>query len=552
MEKGYAQGYVPTVNNGNAEFVLPLKSSDTGITSITVTPVIGTDDATPFAYGNYEFNVSPDANGVFLISLALPLKASRINGTYPVTFIARYKDSAAKACSQEFSVYLTIADGKDPNAKDNTSKAVAGQLNIDSDTLYNGMAKTYAKGYMPLVQNGMVYIILPLLGETYNGKVTVTADLGATAGSPFVYGNYTQTLHGPNGYLFAFEIPLAQARYNGSYPVVLKADYLDTTGEKAQQSFTVYVAITDGKTPPDPNAVKKEAAEKPELFISACKTDPETVDGEEEFTVTIKVENIGNIRARNVRLTYGGSDTSSAEADTPSGIEPVDTNNSIHLDNISEGKSVTETFKLRTTKDILAGSQPFSITLDYTDLYGGVYTSTRAFLVKVAREAEISYDPITVPKEVTAGETMSLPANVFNTGKSTLRNVTITVTGAGMFPTSSVFLGDIQPGHVGNGEMKVCIGMLSMTEGYNENYGKTQGKYTITYEDDAEEKHTIDLDFSTEIKKPVIDTSADAKAKAIQQPVMQWWIAVLTCFAIIAIVIAVIVVAKFTRMFKMR
>ena len=42
----------------------------------------------------------------------------------------------------------------------------------------------------------------------------------------------------------------------------------------------------------------------------------------------------------------------------------------------------------------------------------------------VTQPAEMSYDSVSLPREVTAGETISLPANVFNIGKSTLRNVT--------------------------------------------------------------------------------------------------------------------------------
>ena len=53
------------------------------------------------------------------------------------------------------------------------------QLIIDSRNLYEGMDRTYAQGYVPRIVNGRAYIILPLLGETYDGKVTVTADLNA-------------------------------------------------------------------------------------------------------------------------------------------------------------------------------------------------------------------------------------------------------------------------------------------------------------------------------------------------------------------------------------
>ena len=422
---------------------------------------------------------------------------------------------------------------------------VADKLIIDSWNLYDGMDRTYQQGYVPRIVNGCCYIIFPLIGETYDGKVTVTADLGATADSPFVFGNYSQTAAGWGRYVFMFEIPLVKGRINGSYPVTLRADYLDVLGQQKQQSFTVFVTVSDGKKPKDPDA--KEAAEKPELFISACEITPDTVTGGDEFTATVTIDNIGAIRARSVRLSYG------SEA---AGIIPADTNSAMHLENIASGESATVSFALRTTGDVLAGEQPFYVTLDYVDLYGGVYTATRQFLVNVTQPAEMTYDAISLPKSVTAGETFTLPANVFNIGKSPLRNVTVNLTGAGLFPTSSVFLGDIQPGQAGYGEMKVFVGMLSMTEGYTESYGKTSAVYTVTYTDDAGETHTAEQQLSTEIKQPVIageKTDAERQAEEEQKRAMsQWWISALAAFAVIAIIVAITVVAGVMRTVKMK
>ena len=404
---------------------------------------------------------------------------------------------------------------------------VADKLIIDSWNLYDGMDKTYQQGYVPRIVNGCCYIIFPLIGETYDGKVTVTADLGTTADSPFVFGNYSQTAAGWGRYVFMFEIPLVKGRINGSYPVTLKADYLDVLGQQKQQNFTVFVTVSDGKKPKDPDA--KEAAEKPELFISACEITPGTVGGDGEFSVNVKIDE---------------------------GILPYDTNNAILLDNIASGEGAEAEFKMRTTKDVIAGSRAFFITLDYVDLYGGVYTATRQFLVNVTQPAEMTYDAISLPKSVTAGETFTLPANVFNIGKSPLRNVTVNLTGAGLFPTSSVFLGDIQPGQAGYGELKVFVGMLSMTEGYTESYGKTTGVYTISYKDDAGEEYAVSVDFATEIKQPVIAgerTDAEKKAEEEQKRAMsQWWISALAAFAAIAIIVAVIVVSRFARMMRMK
>ena len=388
MLNSYANGYVPSVVNGNAVFVLPLRSNDPAVTTLTVTPVIGTDAETPFSYGNYEFSVAADANGIFLIDLSLPLKADRVNGIYPVIFKARFTDGAGKQQAQEFPVYLTVSDGTDPNAPEATpAPVIAGKLYIDGNTLYEGMTKTYAQGYMPLIQNGTAYIVLPLMGNTYDGRVTVSAGLGTTTDSPFVYGNYSQTVTGWGRFVFALQIPLAKGRYNGSYPVTLNASYIDATGAKAEQSFTVYVTVTDGKTPPDPNAIVKTPAEKPELYISDCSIEPITVGGDETFSVSVQIDNIGNIRARSVKLSFG-SETA--------GILPAGTNNSMLLDNIASGEGVSASFALKTTKDVLAGDRNFFITLDYIDLYGGVYTATREFLIHVTQPVEMTYDAIYV------------------------------------------------------------------------------------------------------------------------------------------------------------
>ncbi|MDL2235842.1 hypothetical protein LJC07_06830 [Christensenellaceae bacterium OttesenSCG-928-L17] len=417
----------------------------------------------------------------------------------------------------------------------------ASPLAVDSATLHDGMDMTYEQGYLPRVENGVATIVLPLTGRTYDSRVHLRADLGEPTGSPFVLGNYQQTLRGRSPYVFRLDIPLASNRINGAYPVVLTANYLDSNGAQQTQDFTVYVSITDGKAPADPDAaLPKETVEKPELYISACKVTPEVVGGDDTFQVDITVENIGSLRARNARLTYG------SEAE---GILPAETNNSILLGSISNGDTVEAQLMFKTTKDVLSGSQPFTIALDYIDAYGGTYSQKREFFVEVTRPANISYDPIALPKEIAAGETVSLSANVFNIGKSTLRNVTVTLSGAGLFPTSSVFLGDILPGDAGYGEMKVFIGMLSMTAGYSENYGKTHGVYVISYQDDAGETYTIEQACSTEIKKPVIEGE---KEEEEEDPASQWWMSMILGLAIIAIIVAVIVVGKFTRAMKLR
>ncbi|MEG2217063.1 MAG: hypothetical protein RRZ24_07825 [Clostridia bacterium] len=431
-----------------------------------------------------------------------------------------------------------------------TPKPATGLLQIDSGTLYPGMDKTYAQGYIPATSGGKATIILPLLGNTYNNTVTINADLGTTSGSPFIYGNYSQTVPKTgNVYLFTLEIPLSPNRTNGLYPVQLTTQYLNANGEQSEQQFTVYVTISDGRSgDPTPTPTEKPvsnyvpSADSPELFVENCVISPTEVGGDEVFTVKVTIKNIGNKTANAAKLIFGCEQTD---------IMPVDANNAILLGTMRSGKRIETEFQLKTDKDALAGNREFFITLNFSARTGGTYDITRKFIIRVNQPTRIAYDTVSLKKEITAGETVTLPANVHNTGRAVIRNVTVTLEGAGLFPVASVFLGDIEPGEGKTGEMKVFIGMLSMTEGYTESYGNTKGTYTITYQDDAGEIFAENMEVSTKILQPVISPSPTPDP-ALQQAQSQWWITALIGFAIIAIVVSGVVVSKFVREMRMR
>ncbi len=574
MSASYANGYVPTAIGGQARVVLPLAVSpgntvDVDIVGpITVTPILPSDG--PFIHVNYEFEVSLN-NGVYLVDRAFPLNAKRINGTYEIMFLIQYKDDQGELYNQSFPVYVTITDGTDPDYEEPEptpeTTPVVGQLRIDSNTLYEGMGKTYGQGYVPTINNGVATIILPLKGVAYYGEVTLTADLGSGEDNPFVLGNYSQTLYGRGLYVFKLDIPLKADRINGAYPVTLYADYLDIDGEMAQQSFTVNVTITDGEDPPDPYATPEpEEVERPELFIRKCTATPDTVTGNEEFEVEVVIDNIGAIRARNVILSFGSEEE---------GIVPVGTAGAMLLDNIASEASSKASFKLKTTRDVLAGNRGFFVTLDYRDLYGGEYSTTRQFLIAVHQPVDITYDLIVFPKEVEIGETITIPSNVFNIGKSYLRNVTITLTGDGLFPKSSVFLGDVAPGQAGIGEMEVYVDMP--VEGDAATSGLIYGNYVIRYQDELGETYTVDIEVESEIKNLEQDEEYSEAADYSEEegysedgigteeelsaeegfsedeagsPTVQWWVYALIGFAVIVLIFISIIIWRLTRMMK--
>lgn len=126
MGKSYAQGYVPTVSGGYAILVLPLLCENKLLGNrLRAAVTLGDTVSSPFVGKNYEKTVSLSSHKVnegkktvksYLVSFSLQLKADRFNGTYPISVRVSAEDKYFEDVTQEFTVFVTVADGKDPNA----------------------------------------------------------------------------------------------------------------------------------------------------------------------------------------------------------------------------------------------------------------------------------------------------------------------------------------------------------------------------------------------------------------------------------------------------
>ena len=122
MENSYAGGYVPRIEKNKAVIVLPLQAKRKLLgNKLTVTLRFGESETHPFVYKNYEKAVSfgyhktgkqGQKTGCYLVTFQLDLKKERYNGSYPVTLSASAQDEAGNEILQEFTVYVTITDGK--------------------------------------------------------------------------------------------------------------------------------------------------------------------------------------------------------------------------------------------------------------------------------------------------------------------------------------------------------------------------------------------------------------------------------------------------------
>ena len=130
-------------------------------------------------------------------------------------------------------------------------------------------------------------------------------------------------------------------------------------------------------------------------------------------------------------------------------------------------------------------------------------------------------------------------------------NVRFTLSVPGLI-AATAYLGNLGPQESADKMMEVFATMLDGPE----KYGTTYGMCELTYEDATGRAYWESMDLSMEILEPVKITDEEQEkleeeAKE-QETLSQWWVSLLFGIAIIAVLVAVIIVGKFSRMMKMR
>lgn len=435
-------------------------------------------------------------------------------------------------------------------------------LGIDDANLYDGMTKTYSQGYTPTVANGVATIVLPLVttGSISGSTIVATPNLGSVETSPFVFGNYqktialgTQSINSGTGtaecYYVRFDLSLTSTRKNGTYPVVITIEGTDLSGNTIEQNFTTYVTITDGTTDSgstdnssSPSGGSGVTASKPVLVVTACAASPETLESGDTMHVDLKVKNVGRRTAHNIRVDITSDDTN---------IVLLNEFSAPYLRGLASGKESEFAFDIQALPKALGGMHTMTITITYENSGNVSFTETVAFRVTVDQPILFSHDKVELPEKVTSGESFSLPVNAYNTGLTAIYNVKCALEVPGLI-AASAYLGNLEP----QKSSDKTISVFATTIDNSTKYGTSYGACVFTYEDASGEQYQESVEVKIEILKPVKETDEEKEKTEEeaqeQKSLSQWWISLLFGLAIIAILTAIIIIAKFSRMMKMK
>ncbi len=467
-----------------------------------------------------------------------------------------------------------------------------------------GQYTQYRNGYLPesdKFATDMMVVELPLqptAGTSIVGRwINVSIDLGTAESSPYVLNNYDKSVkmferNGKEAFLARFDLQLlpVNARYAGTYPVTITAQYVVTdpsTGLEVTQSqdFTVNTRVLTG-IPPEPSATPEPtmtpSVPKPEakMMLSNYEISPNPVYAGEEFTAVCTLENTSKTESmKNIVVKY----TSQSKD-----FVPVDGKSSVYIDKIDAGATTTVSFKMNIRADGDAGPQAIAIEATYEDSELKALSMSGEITVQVRQKIRLEHEKPKFATQVYEGDTIPATLKLLNKGKNTLYNVSVAVDIPGVTPESDSFLGNMDSGASKTAEIYCTVnssgansGMIEeelTTEGgmagamakdgdagsaaaadgaatdgtgvaEEENtagnapvYGPVEGNFVVTYEDEYGEQLELKIPIKTNIQamQPVPDVMPDVPMEEEPQGMPLWgWIAIAAGAAVVVIIIVV-------------
>ena len=400
-------------------------------------------------------------------------------------------------------------------------------LSVDVHNKYDGMTTSYEQGYLPLINSGVMKVIVPLYTEKAltGDEITASVKLQNDDLYPVIGKNYMRSFRrdeklsetGRNLYLIRFDLELKDERYNGSYIATVECSYR-YGGRKMTEGFPISFVITDGK---DKNAMDKERIEEPEdsgptsepkLILKKGDGFPERLDAGKTYELETILQNLSSIKSvQNITITLS-CDTKGIILDEDSSL--------VYIDWLGAADSKSIMLKYRIKDNVPEGSYSLRYSISYDNPDALSLNSSGEIAIEVAQTPEVIMEVGDYPTEVEAGDKVVIPVQIINKGRCRVCNVECFYDVPGLKQKNSLYLGDIEMNSSAGGEIKTYATAIVDEDPGVSKYGVTEGIIRMTYEDESgmvyELSDTIRLKIN-ELKVEVKTKEKDEKGKITKQ-----------------------------------
>ena len=407
------------------------------------------------------------------------------------------------------------------------SPTIPTELVLETQHAYDGIETSYQEGYIPVCENGRVRIVLPICstGPLYGDQLIASLVLD---GGAFVAANFEKTFplervpfeeETIEVFLVDFTVTLSDERQNGTYPVTIRLSTHDSLGVPVTASHTLYVTISDvpEETVPPVTQPPKPTAE-PVVYIAGTTVAPEPVMAGEEFILTLKLKN--SLDTKSVRNLLVTVDTGNKQ------LELLEEGAVFQLDRIAAGGEEELSLLMKADASIPAGKYTIHVHFRYDSSEVLGLSSSGSTTVEIRQPTRIELVTTRFPDSVTVGETIPVPLQVLNMGKDMVYNVRCTLSGIGLSPSNTGYIGTMTAGSSAETNLDVYIMALNTAEGNEQGspYGPTGGTITLLYEDASGQEYKQETRFQTTVNRPIVVLQTEPNVEEQENEAAgQWW-----------------------------
>ncbi|MDY5649011.1 MAG: hypothetical protein SPF84_09620 [Lachnospiraceae bacterium] len=321
---------------------------------------------------------------------------------------------------------------------------------------------------------------------------------------------------------------------SGYKKIGFNVQYTNSAGEQVNTTLNTYVKAVGA-----PGSGKGDSTSTPRLIVTGFETNPAEVKAGDAFNLVIHMKNTSKRTAiSNVEFTLKAAAEGKDEDAVYEAFLPVAGSSTIYVESIPADGTTDISIDLKSKADLAQKPYVLNINMKYEDENLKEFTADSSVSIPVHQDArfEVS-EPEVMPSAIEVGSESNIMFSIYNTGKTTLYNVSVRFEGDSI-SGGDAFVGNIQPGGTGQVDTMITGMAPTMDEGMI--------KAIISYEDNETNKTEVEKEISLFVSEPYYPEDMDMGMDMMEEEPkgMPAWAIVLIVLAVIAAGAAAAVIVR--------
>lgn len=263
--------------------------------------------------------------------------------------------------------------------------------------------------------------------------------------------------------------------------------------EIQETEFSLYVNVAGNPTEDSKasgEADKEWPQSKPRLMCTGYSTKPEKLLGGEDFTLSLQLKNTSTLTGiQNIRMEIS-SDPVGENGSQPFLMESGAS--SVFIPFIGADSEFVLEIQMTASAQVPQKIYPLKLNMEYEDWQASPISAAEAISIHLRQPVRMDNGQIELmPDNINVGQETNLMFPLYNKGKTTLYNVTVSVPEGQGISAPESFLGNLDAGSTKQVDM-----MLSANESFDASEPR---KLLVTYEDENGNKDSKEIEFGMSV-----------------------------------------------------